>query len=263
VIFFFVAAFAITWSALLPLLVLPREIAAATPWLFPLLVAGKYGPTLAGLLAANLESGAAGVEDLVRRLLPRPGDAKWILGAVLAPFALDVAATALVVRWGGAVGPLEPRGLLTFGPLLAQKLALGGGLGEELGWRGFALPRLQARMHPLAASLLLGVIGAAWRWPAFRAETSGPFADSLWLFAAAALPASIVFTCAYNFTGGSLIACALLHASIPASTGTLERTVPLLWLNGVADVPAMAVWAWVAVLLIGFTRGRLGFAQPG
>ncbi|MGQ0723516.1 MAG: CPBP family intramembrane glutamic endopeptidase [Candidatus Eiseniibacteriota bacterium] len=250
-IFFTVAVFALTCAVVFPLRGIPPEIIAGTPWLFPMIALAGYTPALAGVFAAGRESGGAGVAELLRRLVPRPGDAAWIAAAAVLPLAVGIGAGALSLAWGEAAGPIEPGGLAVFAPLLAQKLVLSG-LGEEIGWRGFALPRLQRRLHPLAASVLLAGLTAAWHW--LRG-------DSFPLHLAAVLPLTIVLSFAYNVTRGSLLVCAMLAAALHAATGALERTVPLLWLNGVADFPVTAAWAWIAVVLIGFTRGRLGLSR--
>jgi membrane protease YdiL (CAAX protease family) len=251
VTFFLVAVFALTWAVAFPLRGIPAEVIAATPWLFPMIALSGYAPALAALFAAGRESGGSGVAHLLRRLVPRRGDAAWILAAAVLPLAVGAGAIALSLAWGEAAGPVEAGGFAVLAPLLAQKLVLGG-LGEELGWRGFALPHLQRRLHPLAASVLLAGVAAAWHW--LRG-------DSFPLHLAAVLPLSIVFSFAYNITRGSVLVCAMLSAALHAATGALERTVPLLWLNGVADFPVTAVWAWIAVVLIGFTRGRLGLPR--
>jgi membrane protease YdiL (CAAX protease family) len=251
VIFFVIAVLALTGAVQLPLRGIPPEVVAATPWLLPIIGLADWTPALAGLFAAAGESGVAGAAAILRRLAPRPGDAVGILAAAALPLAAGAGASALALAWGEASGPIETGGIAAFAPLLAQRLVLSG-LGEEIGWRGFALPRLQARVHPLAASVLLGGVAAAWHW--LRG-------DSFPLHLAAVLPLSVVLTFAYNVTRGSILVCAMLSAALHAATGTLERTVPLLWLGGVADFPVTAVWAWIAVVLIGFTRGRLGLPR--
>lgn len=103
-----------------------------------------------------------------------------------------------------------------------------GGLSEEPGWRGFALPRLQARFSPLVASLILGVFWAVWHAPArFGGVAAKSLEDTLieWVFI---LFVTVIFTWFYNRTKGSILAPALLHASmntttffIPGSLGAL------------------------------------------
>ena len=106
------------------------------------------------------------------------------------------------------------------------------GLSEELGWRGFALPRLQSRLSPLAASLVLWVFWAVWHAPAyFGAFAAQSLEDTLveWAFM---LPVTIVFTWFYNRARGSVAVTVLLHPAMNTATHflpiTLAGTVLLL-----------------------------------
>ena len=103
-----------------------------------------------------------------------------------------------------------------------------GGLSEEPGWRGFALPRLQARFSPLVASLILGVLWAVWHAPA---RLGGLEAKSLedtlveWLLI---VVVTFLFTWLFNRTKGSLLATALLHASMNTSSHFLPGSMATL-----------------------------------
>jgi len=89
-----------------------------------------------------------------------------------------------------------------------------GGLSEEPGWRGFALPRLQVKFSPLVASLILGVVWAVWHAPArFGGVAAMSLEDTLINFMIIAF-VTVIFTWFYNRTKGSILAPALLHASM-------------------------------------------------
>ncbi len=146
------------------------------------------------------------------------------------------------------------------------------GFPEELGWRGFALPRLQARLGPLRASLILGVLWAGWHLPFFLTPDhgGGPGADvavvatNFALFTAMVVAMSVVFTFVYNRTGGSVFATAVLHTAID--------TPQLVWLplllpvgiensatgEGRLDLAVLVAFGVVAVVIAVLTRGRLG-----
>ena len=124
------------------------------------------------------------------------------------------------------------------------------GLSEEPGWRGFALPRLQARHSPLAASLILWVLWAIWHAPAyFGGFAAQSLADTLieWTFM---LPVAIVFTWLYNRAKGSLLATALLHAAM----NTTAHFVPIT-LGGIMLLGAFVVFIVVC--------GRMWRKLPG
>jgi len=111
----------------------------------------------------------------------------------------------------------------------------GSSLGEELGWRGFALPRLQARHSALAASLIVGAAWGIYHFPLFLlGSPTRPLALFL-PFAIGSVIMSIFYTWMYNGTGGSLLIVVLLHATtnlpltvVYAPLG--ERVVPVFWL---------------------------------
>src|SRR5207253_2297396 len=94
-------------------------------------------------------------------------------------------------------------------------LLVGGGVDEELGWRGFALPRLQDRYGALIASVVLGIFWAGWHIPAWYAAGSGQDLISFPVFEVSVIGAAILFTWLYNSTGGSLPQGVLGHVGYP------------------------------------------------
>ena len=124
-------------------------------------------------------------------------------------------------------------------------LFLRGALGEELGLRGFALPRLQTHMSPFRASLIIGVLWGAWHLPVFI----GRDALSIMAFSLLSIGLSMMFTWLFNGSGGSLIPVLLFHAAqnweegfetlFPVLIGTdweLVSTIALLILGIVSGV---------------------------
>jgi len=205
----------------------------------------KFGPSLAGIGVAAAFGGRRSVLDLLRRLripVRQPG---WILVAFGLPLVILLVALPLRSVVGGSIRPLNlmPLGeaLTIFGSLLATRFFLGGGLGEELGWRGVMLPALQSRVGPLQASLLIGVAHGLWHLPAYGAAVI-----FLLLFT---VSSSIVFTWMYNHTGGNLFLPALMHATGNASLPFLEQIVPAV--DGELAFPLLVflLWGVVAVLV--------------
>jgi membrane protease YdiL (CAAX protease family) len=97
----------------------------------------------------------------------------------------------------------------------AHNLLLGGSLGEEIGWRGFLLPRLLRRNSPLAASLILGVVWALWHLPVDLYAgylLEGPAA--ILIRTITLLPVAILFTWFYLQSTGNLLVALFLHTSI-------------------------------------------------
>ena len=142
----------------------------------------------------------------------------------------------------------------------------GGPLGEEPGWRGFALPRLQQRFGALRATLLLGVLWVFWHLPDFltNAQRGGPGADFATLFTInfpvfflMVIAMAIIFTWVFNHTRGSVFIALLLHASI----NTFSIIQPLFSASSVTSTDLfMCIGLGVpALIIIILTRGRLGY----
>ena len=107
-----------------------------------------------------------------------------------------------------------------------------GGLSEEPGWRGFALPRLQAKFSPLVSSLILGVIWSVWHAPArFWGIEWGIEATSLsdtlveWVLI---VLVTVIFAWFYNRTKGSILVTALVHSAMNTVTSFLTGSLGAL-----------------------------------
>lgn len=152
----------------------------------------------------------------------------WYLAALLLPVIISATGIALLALLGQPLPPwprTEPvRELL---PLLVTTfvatLLYGGPLGEEVGWRGFALPRLQGRYSPLVASLLLSVMWGLWHVPLhLQGVYHGIFPDGLpgiLLRIVTTVPTTILFTWFYNRTQGNLWLVMLLHTALNNTAG--------------------------------------------
>ena len=105
-------------------------------------------------------------------------------------------------------------------------LLVGGGVDEELGWRGYALPRLQQRYGALVASVILGLFWAGWHIPAWFTPGSGQDAISFPVFVVNVTAAAIILTWLYNSTGGSLPIVILAHTVFDlCTTGPWSRAL--------------------------------------
>jgi len=127
--------------------------------------------------------------------------------------------------------------LLGVAIFLAFSIFPGSALGEEIGWRGYVLPRLQTRMSALSASLILAPIWALWHLPLWL--QGKPFqTPTLYAgFVVSAFALSILLTWVYNSTGGSLLLVVLLHATV-----NLPQTLAIDELGGRATVPVLLYW---------------------
>jgi uncharacterized protein len=240
---FFSLAFAVTWVVWVP-----RALLAPTSpggGLFEGLGAvWTYGPAIAAVLAAAWTGGRSGLAELGGRA------ARWRVGAWWYVVALVVLPTLLL---GLTIG----LGLLTGGDVEVRSLeagvsgllvafvvlSLSDGLGEEIGWRGWALPRLLERVRATEASVLLGLVWAAWHLPLHA--TAGSYLADVppWVLFARLPATSIVFTWVFRHTHGSALVAVLLHGALNVAGGTVQP-------GTAADVAGIAAHWIVAVGLV-------------
>ncbi|HSJ85009.1 MAG TPA: CPBP family intramembrane glutamic endopeptidase [Acidimicrobiia bacterium] len=202
------------------------------------------GVSIAAIAVAALIDGRREVGALLRKVVVWRVGVRWYLIAILGPVALLAAAASVNVLAGAQVateGPLVD--WLEMGRLFGfQVVGVIAGAWEELGWRGYALPRLLKRTSPLTASLGLGVLWAVWHIPLF---VSG---DLPWADAAALVVLSILFTAVFVRTKQSVLIAFLMHASLNAAGGIAillfggSDRVQMYWsMTAVTAVVAFAV----------------------
>lgn len=171
-----------------------------------------FGPLVAAFVVARISEGREGVRSLWRRFwdLRLPGI--WLLVSFLLPILLIAIPRFIVVPMGY---PLwlgwASQPLMVLGWLL-NNFTRSGGLSEEFGWRGYALPQLQAKWNALASSLILGVIWAAWHIPLWFLAGSSQQGTSFLLFLANLLLLSILYTWLVNSGRGSILVAVIFHA---------------------------------------------------
>ena len=213
---FFVLAYAISWLIWAPLW-LPALGFDGLPVLPFHHALGSIGP----LAAAFIMSGRAGSAELLRRMFLFRGRVSWVLVALLLPFAILAIGLLAAYLFGGEVLSLDKVGVTTeFSQFNALEFLLYNivvfGFGEETGWRGYALPRLQARHSALVASLILTICWAAWHLPLFLYRPGyagmGLAAAAGWLISL--VTGSVITTWLYNTSRGSILVVAVLHATI-------------------------------------------------
>lgn len=264
---FVLLAFAFSWGVWVPVALAARAGDPLAPRAVAQL-AGAFGPSLAAVALVTYAGGPAGLVDLLRGLTRWRVPARWYAVALLLPPALALAGVGLSILFGtqfpdfsrppvlelyplpeeaGAVGPL-----VLLPAVFLQNALLGSSMGEELGWRGYALPRLQTERSALGSSLLLGLVWAAWHLPLGLFPgglvPGGPgWGGSLPAFLLGIVADAVLFTWMYNGTGGSLLLALLFHASI-ATSGLF---IPAASVHPLV-VPALT---WLGVLVVVRTYG--------
>lgn len=177
------------------------------------ILVGAFGPLLAAFVIRGREEGWAGA----KRLLARGGQWRIGLPALLVigglPFAASAAARTLDTISGGTPPPFALTTPWALVPTFLFILLLGGPLQEEFGWRGYALPRLQARWGSLGASLILGAVWALWHLPFWFMASAGMEGTPLPIYLLYTLGLTGVMTWLHNATGGSIFAAILMHTT--------------------------------------------------
>ena len=213
---YFVLALALTWILWWPAALEARGMISVPIPAQPL---GAFGPLVAAVIVTAQESGRAGLRSLLGRILQWRVAPIWYGVALLGPPLLYLVALALEVLLGGqppSLGSLI--GVLPIVVIIFGYMVFFVALGEEVGWRGYALPALQSRYSALVSSVILGALWALWHLPLFFNPdlhySNVPFVLQL----AFQIPAAILFTWVFNSTGGSVLLAILMHAVLNASS---------------------------------------------
>lgn len=253
---FVLLAFAFTWA-------LYWAAPADGPWAEGMHVLSGFGPSLAAVAVVASMGGLDGVRRLVAPLTRWRLGWRWYAGPLLGPPLVMGAGVGAYLVAGGTVGSTEnDPGMWWAIPLVfGVVLVVGGPLGEELGWRGFALPRAQQVMSPVSATLLVAVVWALWHLPRLTDPGAVQHGVPWSLFLGQILVTSVFYTWLVNRTE-SLVPALLLHASFNTSVGLLP-VLPSATAPAGPAVVSLAVGALAAGVLLVRTRGDLGLSRAG
>jgi CAAX protease family protein len=254
---FVALTFAISWAIWLGLIAASVSIATTTGAI--LNVVATAGPTLAAVILA-LVLGGGELRRLLGGFALRLAAARWVAIALVLPLVMVGVAIAISILAFSTSAPVITTAVLgTLVVEFVRVLFLGGPLEEELGWRGFLLPRLQAARSAWSASLLLGLIWGLWHIPLYFVSGTGQseiavstgVVFAITAFVIWTIGLSILFTWLFNETGGSLIVVILFHASV-----NLAAFVPSAVGSTGAASFLYPVATWVVALIVVSRVGR-------
>ncbi len=263
VLIYFVLAFAISWGCMLMvagpagLPMTAEQFETVGPLVYMALLAG---PSIAGLLLTGLVAGRAGLREILSRLFRRVGIG-WValalLATPLAAMALLLALSLLSPEYLPVIVTVDDKVGLLLSGIMAGLMV---GIFEEIGWTGFAIPRLRQRYGVLTTGLIVGVPWGLWHFIVFWQPDSFSGALPLAILLTqlfAWLPAyRVLLVWVYDRTG-SLSVVMLMHASLVVTTaGTIAPTT----LAG----PAVLIWvlAWAGVVWAGVAAVQRLWALP-
>lgn len=175
-----------------------------------------FTPTIIAFVLTVLSSGKSGLHNLFVKQTTQRIKIPWLLVALLLFPILAVIAIVLYAQFGGA--PLALRSTEIFPQMLLILLIA---LGEEYGWRGFALPKLQQKQNALVASLILGLVWGFWHFPGYLLGVGVPLEMTFDLFMVWVIGTTVLMTWVYNNTHSVLMAI-LMHMSANAAFNYLE-----------------------------------------
>ena len=223
---FFVLAFVLSWY---PWILALRRGQTTGP--------NPLGPLLAAIIMTAIVSGRSGLREFFARLVRWRVGTKWYAITFFTPVLICLIAVALMLcfmpRSQISVLSLEK---LREVPERFLFILLFIGLGEEPGWRGFALPQLQRKYSPLIASLILAPIWTLWHLPLLGNEFPWPIVVP---FVLSVFGGTFMLTWLFNGTNGSVLLPMLFHATIntvgaglifPLFSG--ESLILLWWIYG-------------------------------
>jgi membrane protease YdiL (CAAX protease family) len=258
---YFILAYALTWAIELPLVATVQRLwNVQVPMALHYLTA--YGPLLAAFIVTGATTGAGGIRELVGRMLKWRVGLGWVLFAIFSPLAAFVLVAAVLALAGR---PWPDWGLLGQSNFLPDLGILGAwvmwtltsGFGEETGWRGYALPRLQKNRSALAATLVLSVFWIGWHVPAFfyLPNYAAIGLAGFPMMALGIIAGAIVFTWLYNSTGGSILMVTLWHGSFNLISASKAGQ------GEVAAIASALVMVWAVIVVIVFKPGHLSRSE--
>lgn len=251
-LWFYVLAFAISWFGWLPIVAGSRGVSPfGDPAFQILLILPAIGPALAAMIVTGASGGKGGIRSLLKPLLQWRIGIGWLGVAILLPALLLVVGKVLTRALGLMATPdLQGNSIVTVA-ISAFVIALLSNPWEEVGWRGFALPRLQKSHNALAATLVVGVLWGLWHLPLFfwadNPMSNYPFV--VWFIGTVA--GSFVYTWLFNSTKGSLLVVTLFHV--------LGNTFGVI-ISGVS-ITAMAIISCVVAVLLVAAFGKDNLAR--
>jgi membrane protease YdiL (CAAX protease family) len=263
-VFFFLIAYAGTWLFELPY-VLSEDGSGLLPfsspvaqWMMPVSI--FMGPFLAAFVMTGVTEGREGVGRFLRRFVLWRVGFRWYLFVLVGVPALFV--LSIIVLPGGlgsfqGLGALAPP--LSLLGWFVYAFFPGGALGEEPGWRGFALPRLQSLHGPLLGSLILGPLWGLWHLPLFFTPWNEFTALNVVGFALVSTCLAIMYTWVFNNTKGSILIAVLLHATFNWTTVAVGPLFPAPIFEDYGLLTLLGGFGAFAVVLVVLTRGRLGY----
>jgi len=260
---YFIATYVVTWSLFLTV---AAFVPASTPLGRALILLGAYSPSFAALALTARHRGSAGVREVLAPIVRWRVGAQWYLFAAGFVVALKLAG-AVIYRVVLGAWPAFGR-MPWFLIPIAVAFSTPFQAGEEIGWRGYALPRLGQRLGLAGASLVLGVIWGVWHLPQFFIRGTDSYGQSFFVFVLQVVPISVALAWLWARTGGSLLLPMLLHSAVNNSSGVVTSALPAaagtfsLHASPMAWISTALLWLCAAPMLAGMASTGVAAREP-
>ncbi len=252
---FFVLAYLFAWLAWAPLVLSKSGLG----WLSLELslwytLPGSYAPLLAALLVQKAISGNFRIGALVPS--PKQGIVAIAAGLCIIVIAFIVLPSLILTE--GRVEGLNWLAFTAYPLGIARSILMAGPIGEEPGWRGFALPRLQSRYGAIKATLLLGLLWGAWHLPLFLVpQWAG---SPLWIYCLLVFAFGFTINFCFNLSRGSILVAIVMHGIFNASSGVLGLFLADADISSAIRPDLLLAFCFLLAgcVLVLASRGRLG-----
>ena len=257
-LFLFIAiTFLFSWLVWLPSVLDSQEIISLPQWVGLVTNIATFGPMIGAVVVVGIRSGKAGIKNLLAKMLNTKFKKTWWIAIILLIPVISGLSYAIAVPITGDTWETGFAWSLLVNVIIM--FFVGGPLGEELGWRGYMLERLQKKRNALASSLIVGFIWGVWHLPLhFMTGTTQEYIP-IWAFILLQMVISILYTWIYNNTK-SVLAVIIFHWVGNAAAMLIpfwqkgfiwgEITLPNYWIPSIGMLIVFGLNLIVAVAII-------------
>ncbi|EDX73565.1 CAAX amino terminal protease family [Coleofasciculus chthonoplastes PCC 7420] len=239
---FYILAFGMSWIGMVSVVLTSRDIAPLYRTYFLVLsIFYAIGPALAAVIVAQVAYGKTGVKELDKGLIKWRVGLVWYIVVLLGPVVLLITAQVVTKLLRLPVTIAVPQSNLSFFAFVINFLAT---TCEEIGWRGFALPRLQKQYNALTATLIVGMLWGLWHLPLIFL-VGQPMSEFPFLWFIIIVTNAFIYTWIYNSTKGSILLVALFHGALNIAPNIFSAFIP-----GVSPIVDALVNCVVVIILI-------------
>lgn len=228
VAWFYILAFGISWLGMISAALGSHGIAPFdSPYVQLLTIFYAVGPALSALIVSQVAYGKTGVQELDKGLIKWRVGLVWYIVALLGPVVLLITAQVVTKLLRLPVTIAVPQSNLSFYTIFGFMINFLATTCEEIGWRGFALPRLQKQYNALTATLIVGMLWGLWHFPLIFL-VGQPMSEFPFLWFIIIVTNAFIYTWIYNSAKGSILLVALFHGALNIFSAFILGVSPIV-----------------------------------